>query len=416
MNMDAVKIEGLSKLYLLGAQRNDSLRDAVAAFFSGFGRKEEREFWALRDIDIDVKEGETLGLIGRNGAGKSTLLKILSRITQPTTGQVTMRGRVGSLLEVGTGFHGELSGRENIYLSGAVLGMSRAEINKAFDDIVEFSEIGEFLDIPVKRYSSGMYMRLAFAVAAHLEPEILIVDEVLAVGDAAFQRKCINKMRDVSTTGRTVIFVSHDMSAVTRICNRAVALSSGRIVLDGPATDVARDYMESDFGITAEADFSGRELPPGNEVAKLISVRVLGPDGRTLGSHDIRNEISIEACYEVLSGEPILTPSISLSRDGRNVAFTTQDLSEEWRRKPRNRGVYKSRLTIPGNYLSEGSHLVSFHLSSLIPTHRPHINERDVVGFDVTDKMEGDSARGDFAGPMEGVIRPILPWKTDFEG
>ena len=414
--MDAVKIEDLSKMYLLGTKRNDSLRDAVASFFSGFGKREEREFWALRDINITVKEGETLGLIGRNGAGKSTLLKILSRITQPTTGQVTMRGRVGSLLEVGTGFHGELSGRENIFLSGAVLGMSRSEINKSFDAIVDFSEIGEFLDIPVKRYSSGMYMRLAFAVAAHLEPEVLIVDEVLAVGDAAFQRKCINKMRDVSTTGRTVIFVSHDMSAVTRICNRGIALSAGKVVLDGIATDVAREYMESDFGITAEADFSNNPHAPGNDVVKLLSVTVLGKDGRPHGSHDIRDEISIEACYEVLSGNPILTPAVSLSKDGRTIAFSTQDLSEEWRKSPRAKGVYRSRLTIPGNFLSEGTHLVSFHLSTLVPSHRPHINERDVVGFDVNDKMEGDSARGDYAGPMEGVIRPILPWKTDFQG
>jgi lipopolysaccharide transport system ATP-binding protein len=413
--MQAIKVENLSKLYHLGEKKHDSLRDSIAAFAGRLGQRKKKELWALRDVSFEVKEGETLGIIGKNGAGKSTLLKILSRITRPTSGRAYLHGRVGSLLEIGTGFHQELSGRENIYMSGAVLGMTRGEINRSFDEIVAFSEIDKFLDTPVKHFSSGMYMRLAFAVAAHLEPEVLIVDEVLAVGDAAFQRKCLNKMRDVSKTGRTVLFVSHDMSAITRICDRAIALKSGQMVLDGTATEVVRDYLHSDAGIAAETHYSKENNPPGNEIVTAKSVRVIDDKNETSASHDIRKEIRIEALYEVHQDGQILTPVFTIHNAERATVFVTQDLNEDWKRTPRKKGTYKSTVTIPGNYMAEGSFFVSFQVSSYLPSLRSHFIARDAVSFDVIDSIEGDSARGDYAGPMEGVVRPILPWKTEFQ-
>lgn len=248
----------MGKSYRLRHERYVALRDVIADRFRSMGRRllgrgsvpggddEEEDFWALREVGFEVKRGEVLGIIGRNGAGKSTLLKILSRITEPTEGRVRINGRVASLLEVGTGFHPELTGRENIFLNGAILGMTRAEIRRKFDEIVAFAETEKFLDTPVKRYSSGMYVRLAFAVAAHLEPEILIVDEVLAVGDAEFQRKCLGKLRDVSQGGRTVLFVSHNMAAVQALCGRGVVLNHGRAIFDGRASEAVRHYLESD--------------------------------------------------------------------------------------------------------------------------------------------------------------------------
>jgi len=249
--MKAITVENVSKRYLIDHQaRADTMRDALARGLGGLlnklrhGNLEQEEFWALRDISFDVKPGEVLGIIGRNGAGKSTLLKILSRITEPTSGRIQLQGRVASLLEVGTGFHPELSGRENIYLNGAILGMSRAEINRKFDEIVAFAEVERFLDTPVKRYSSGMYVRLAFAVAAHLEPEILIVDEVLAVGDHAFQKKCLGKMRDVAhTAGRTVLLVSHNLGQIATLASRCVVLEKGRVKFAGPTAEALPIYF-----------------------------------------------------------------------------------------------------------------------------------------------------------------------------
>jgi len=254
MSKAVITVENLSKCYILKHQQREkytALRDVMAAkaksIFSADKYKSEtkEEFWALNDVSFEVKEGERIGIIGRNGAGKSTLLKILSRIVTPTKGRITIEGRVASLLEVGTGFHPELSGRENIFLNGSILGMSKSEIQKKFDEIVAFSEVEKFLDTPVKRYSSGMYVRLAFAVAAHLEPEILIVDEVLAVGDAEFQRKCLGKMKDVSGEGRTVLFVSHNMAAIQNLCNKALLLSGGKVEMTGDTNKVISGYLST---------------------------------------------------------------------------------------------------------------------------------------------------------------------------
>ncbi|MDQ3040879.1 MAG: ABC transporter ATP-binding protein [Acidobacteriota bacterium] len=412
-----IKAENLSKLYYLGGAKSDSLRDAVMSFVKkpSFS-KEKDELWALRDVSFDVREGETVGIIGNNGAGKSTLLKILSRITKPTAGTVELHGRVGSLLEVGTGFHNELTGRENIFLNGAILGMKRSEIERQFDEIVAFSEVEKFLDTPVKHFSSGMYMRLAFAVAAHLDPEILIVDEVLAVGDANFQRKCLSKMKDVSQSGRTVLFVSHDMAAITRICSRAIALNNGEIVLQGDATQVVREYLHSNLGMSAERDYSSEKSNvPASEYVRLTRVRVVDENGETCSAHDIRRRIGIEATYEALQSGQILTPNFQIYNQDRVQLFTVQDVSREWRRREKETGKYTSRVWIPPNFMAEGTFFVNFAVVTYLPAMRIHFNQIDAVSFDVVDSLEGDTARGDYAGKMDGVIRPILEWETSFK-
>ncbi len=262
MERIAIRLEGLGKQYRIGQkERYLALRDVISGFFRPRAPAEEESFWALKDVTFDVAPGEVLGLIGRNGAGKSTLLKVLSRITEPTEGFAELHGRVGSLLEVGTGFHPELTGRENIYLAGTILGMTRAEIAQKFDEIVAFAEIEKFLDTPVKHYSSGMFMRLAFAVAAHLQPEILIVDEVLAVGDAAFQKKCLDKMHDISSSGRTVVFVSHNMDAIRKLCTKAVHLDRGRAVAMGPTDEIIAKYLThfSAAGSSASIDLTTKK-------------------------------------------------------------------------------------------------------------------------------------------------------------
>ncbi len=411
-----IRAENLSKLYYLGGAKSDSVRDAVMNFVKRptLAAKEKSELWALRDVSFTLAEGETLGIIGNNGAGKSTLLKILSRITKPTGGTVEMHGRVGSLLEVGTGFHNELTGRENIFLNGAILGMHRHEIEKKFDEIVDFSEIEKFLDTPVKHYSSGMYMRLAFAVAAHLDPEILIVDEVLAVGDANFQRKCLNKMKDVSQSGRTVLFVSHDMAAVTRICSRAIALNAGKVVLTGDAATVVREYLHSNIGVSAERDFTDEPNPPQSEFVRLKRVRIIDETGELTGSHDIRRRIGIEATYEVLKAGQILIPNFQVYNQDRVQLFTVQDTSAEWRRREKETGAYTSRVWIPANFMAEGTFFVNCAVVTYLPAMLVHFNQVDAVSFDVVDSLEGDTARGDYAGRMDGVIRPILEWETDY--
>ena len=278
----AIQSEGLGKLYRVGATqgayRYRLLGEEVAEKVRKFGRKASdgggSTFWALRNVSFEVAEGEVVGIIGRNGAGKSTLLKILSRITSPTEGHVEVRGRVGSLLEVGTGFHPELTGRENIFLSGAVIGMRRSEITKQLDQIVEFAGVDKFLETPIKRYSSGMYVRLAFAVAAHLEADVLLVDEVLAVGDAEFQKKCLRRMAEIGATGRTVLFISHSMQSLLRLCPRIILLDQGGVVADGAAHDVVRTYLEKGLATSTERSWAAPTNAPGDDVVRLKAVRV----------------------------------------------------------------------------------------------------------------------------------------------
>lgn len=424
-----IRVEGLGKQYHIGRTRekHDTLRGVLAdTFMTPFRRagnllrgratgaaELDETIWALKDVSFEVKHGEIIGIIGRNGAGKSTLLKILSRITEPTEGYAEIHGRVGSLLEVGTGFHPELTGRENIYLNGAVLGMKRSEVEHKFDDIVSFAEVEKFIDTPVKHYSSGMYLRLAFAVAAHLEPEILLVDEVLAVGDARFQRKCLNKMQDIGQEGRTVLFVSHSMPAITRLCERAILLHEGRIVENGPSHRVVNTYLNAGLGMTAVREWPDSRRAPGGEVARLRAVRVRMEDGQITDAVDIRKPVGIEMEYDVLKPGYVLLPHYNVFNGQGVLAFMALDQDPAWRRRPRPPGRYVSTAWIPGNFLAEGALFVGAALVTLDPIALQYY-ERDAVTFQVIDSFDGDSVRGDWPGQLGGVVRPIFKWDTQF--
>jgi lipopolysaccharide transport system ATP-binding protein len=425
MSGSAVRVHGVGKQYRIGARHvpyktlRESLMGMAAAPLrvlrraSGPSPKVEA-FWALKNVSFSAAGGEVIGIIGRNGAGKSTLLKILSRITEPTEGFAEIRGRVSSLLEVGIGFHGELTGRENLYLNGAILGMRKAEIDRKFDEIVAFAEVERFIDTPVKHYSSGMYLRLAFAVAAHLEPEILIVDEVLAVGDAAFQKKCLAKMEDVGQQGRTVLFVSHNMPAVTRLCQRVVLLSEGSVLQDGPSAQVVGTYLKSGLGTTAAREFpKPSKVGRAAEVAGLWAVRVRSAEGATTEFIDIRKPVLIEMEYEVFRPGYVLMPYFIFDNEEGVTAFRSQDVDPQWRRKPRPAGRYTSTVRVPGNLLAEGTMFVSAGLTTVAPGIRQFFEE-DVVAFQVVDSLDGDSARGDIGGNVEGIVRPLLDWTTGF--
>jgi lipopolysaccharide transport system ATP-binding protein len=324
---------------------------------------------------------------------------------------VKLFGRVGSLLEVGTGFHPELTGRENIYLNGAILGIRRAEIERQFDEIIAFADIDRFLDTPVKRYSSGMYTRLAFAVAAHLDPEILVIDEVLSVGDASFQRKCIEKMRQVGDEGRTVLFVSHNMPAVTRLCKRTILLNEGSIIADGPSHKAVSAYLNSGLGTAAIREWHDVTNAPGNEIVRLAAVRVLDENGRVTDAVDIRKAVGIEMEYQVLESGHVLVPNYHFYNEEGVCAFVASEHDPAWRRKPRPTGRYVSTAWLPPNFLSEGTLIVGAAVSTMDPQ-KVHFYERDCVAFEIIYSLDGDSARGDYAGPMPGIVRPILKWTT----
>ena len=405
------RIGSLQSSYLTLRETLTSLASAPFRRLAGESSSNKEKVWALQGVDFEINPGEVVGIIGRNGAGKSTLLKLLSRITEPTTGRIELYGRIGSLLEVGTGFHPELTGRENIYLNGAILGMARAEITRKFDEIVAFAEVEKFIDTPVKHFSSGMYMRLAFAVAAHLEPEILLVDEVLAVGDGRFQRKCLDKMQDVGRQGRTVLFVSHNMPAITRLCPRTILLDAGRIIGDGPSSQVVGAYLSSGLGTTAERIWPDLNTAPGNDIVRLCAVRVCTEDGIVNDALDIRRPIGIEMEYEVLQPGHVLAPNYHFYNEGGVYSFVACETDPAWAGRARSVGRYVSTAWIPGNLLSEGTLLVGAAISTMDSV-VVHFYERDAVAFQVIDSMDGDSARGGYAGPMPGVVRPLLEWST----
>jgi lipopolysaccharide transport system ATP-binding protein len=414
----AIRVENISKRYRIGIK--EKMHDNFAGAFFAFIKSPLRNYhkyrslykfentktrqanddaqdiiWALSDISFEVKKGEVLGIIGRNGAGKSTLLKILCKVTDPTGGAAEIRGRVSSLLEVGTGFHQELTGRENVYLNGTILGMTKKEIDRKLDEIVDFSGVEKFIDTPVKRYSSGMRVRLAFSVAAHLEPEILMIDEVLAVGDADFQKKCLNKMEDVGQKGRTVLFVSHNMPAISRLCHRAILLDEGRIIEDGPADQVVGAYLTSDLGTTAAREWPDPAKAPAGSVTRLRAVRVKNEEGLVSETFDIRKPIIFEMEFDVLEAGHVLLPHFALSNDFGECAFISVDLDPAWRKRSRPVGNYLSRAVIPGNFLSEGLMFISCHCLTLDPD-SVQFTERKVIAFHVTDSIDGNSARGDY--------------------
>ena len=412
----AIRASGLGKSYRIGRSdrhlRFETLRESMAGFLRRRARPDRTAddgmLWAVKDVSFEVANGEVVGLIGHNGAGKSTLLRILSRITEPTEGYAEIDGRVGSLLEVGTGFHPELTGRENIYLNGAILGMKRADIARRFDEIVGFAETEAFLDTPVKRYSTGMYLRLAFAVAAHLEPDILIIDEILAVGDAAFQKKCLGKMGDVAKQGRTVLFVSHNMGAMRSLCSRALVFKSGRIDFDG-ATDAAIGfYLARSAG--GEGGNEGRVNfgPEGLRFSELTlrEIRLLDSSGQVRGLFDGRDSIRVEMEYETtvrLRGARTLL-QIS-TQEGEQAFVSTDHLVREPEQPP---GRYRTACTIPGGLLNRRLYLVGISLE--IPGIRSLIPRQDQLSFMVAG---GGNHGSNYPERWPGVVCPVLDWKTE---
>lgn len=417
--MPAVKVERLTKEYRIGAaRRDDTLKDALASalrdplrWLGGGERGREEHFLALRDVCFKVEPGEVVGIIGNNGAGKSTLLKILSRITEPTRGRAELRGRVLSLLDVGTGFHPDLTGRENVFLNGAILGMGREEIRRKFDAIVAFSGIEKFIDTPVKRYSSGMYVRLAFAVAAHFDPEILIVDEVLAVGDAAFQKKCLGRMEDVGREGRTLLFVSHNMGAVKQLCSRAVVLREGAVVHDGDILAGVAAYYGRDPEETTWYRWNPDRAPSMPE-GRLLAAGIL-QGGKPAGA-DVLTEDSLEFCirFEVLREAKVGTSVILYNADGDNVFASISNHEPNWHGRVRPPGIYRSVCTVPANFLAEGSYKVS--ITFWEGTYKHGLVEKDLLSFHAHHR---GYVRGDLPYEIRNVtVMPLFSWRSEREG
>ena len=429
----AIHVENLSKIYRLGTKEDihENLVNSAINFirnplknyrrYRSLYKFDEAELqadqqaddilWAVKNISFDVRQGEVLGIIGHNGAGKSTLLKILCRITDPTRGKAIIHGRISSLLEVGTGFHPELTGRENVYLNGTILGMTRTEINRKFDEIVDFSGVSKFIDTPVKRYSSGMTVRLAFSVAAHLEPEILIIDEVLAVGDADFQKKCINKMEDVGQEGRTVLFVSHNMPAVSRLCSRALLVEKGQIAEDGPAGEVIGKYLNRGQQTPASKVWHDPDHAPGGDVIKLREIKIVNGEGVVTETFDIREPVRIEMTYDVIKSGFELLPHFHVWNESEVCILTTIDNDPQWREKPRPVGTYTSSVELPGNFLSNGRFDIYAAILTLNPMSSQFF-EKGVVAFHVLDGSGWDTARGIYNGNLQCVVRPLLDWET----
>jgi lipopolysaccharide transport system ATP-binding protein len=422
MNDTVIRVQNLGKRFRIGAspERYKTLRDTLVSGIktpfqklqhsssSNLSSSGSNIIWALRDISFDVPRGKVMGIVGRNGAGKSTLLKILSRVTEPTEGSAEIHGRVGSLLEVGTGFHPELTGRENIYLNGAILGMKRIEIERKFDEIVAFSEVEQFIDTPVKRYSSGMYLRLAFAVAAHLEPEILVVDEVLAVGDAEFQRKCMGKMSDVAQAGRTVLFVSHNMSAVLRLTEETIVLDKGRLVFRAPTSQAVDYYMAAGFTGAGERLWTSDEIP--EEAAPFMPLALRVKDVRGLVVDTLRSTEPIHVELEYRLDQPItgLRVGIYLLTMRGEYVFTSFDLDDPTQFEKlgvRAEGHYISHCTIPANTLNEGRYVLAINASSF-RVKRYFWDDR-ALAFTV----DATGAPGkQWPEPRMGAVRPALEW------
>jgi lipopolysaccharide transport system ATP-binding protein len=420
-----ISVENLSKRYLIGhqsAQREqyNALRDVIGREARNFARKavdlargrqiiqgdDVEELWALKDVSFEVKQGEILGIIGRNGAGKSTLLKVLSRITEPTEGQVRLRGRVGSLLEVGTGFHPELTGRENIFLNGAILGMSRNEITRKFDEIVAFADLEKFLDTPVKRYSSGMYVRLAFAVAAHLEPDILVIDEVLAVGDAVFQKKCLGKMEGVTKEGRTILFVSHNLGTIIELCQSVAWLHEGRICMLGKSQEIVSAYLAR--GIKSKPQW----LRPKDSLrsrVSLLSVRLLSENGTELDIVSFEECFQFEISYEVSKPLQGCTAALRLRNvQGTTVLISSEKDSTSLEMQMRRPGRYRALCKFPGGLLQVGI----YHLSVGVYIERSEVIDRyeNLLTFEIS------PSSSTLTDGRDGVIAPVLSWCVEFNG
>ncbi|AKB45109.1 ABC transporter ATP-binding protein [Methanosarcina vacuolata] len=406
-----IEVKHLSKQYNIGVDGTyktfcDSFTSAVRHPLKMLkeSHKPNDTFWALNDVNFEIEQGEIVGIIGRNGAGKSTLLKILSRITYPTEGEIILRGRVGSLLEVGTGFHPELTGRENIYFNGAILGMKKREIDEKFEEIVKFSGVEKFLDTPVKRYSSGMQVRLAFSVAANLDPEILLVDEILAVGDAEFQKKCLGKMEDVAKKGKTVLFVSHNLDAITTLCNRVILLNGGRNVADGTPTEMVSLYMLKESPKKLDVDYNKKNI--GDKFTKLLRVRIIKKDRTTSNTIVVNENFGIETTYQILEEGYKPSANFLISTQAGTKVFQSLETKTEG---IFTKGKYRSIAWIPANLLNNETYILNIALT----THNPvYIHCQTEILFSVQDDLNAIT-RGDYKLQMHGVIRPYLFWETE---
>lgn len=421
-----LKAENISKQYRLGQVGTGTLRHDINRWWYKIRGKEnpylkigeinDRSIkgnsdyvWALQDINFEVERGEVLGIIGKNGAGKSTLLKILSKVTAPTTGSIKSRGRIASLLEVGTGFNGEMTGRENIFLNGAILGMTKKEITSKLDEIIDFSGCERYIDTPVKRYSSGMTVRLAFAVAAFLEPEILVIDEVLAVGDAEFQKKAIGKMQDISRgEGRTVLFVSHNMAAVKSLCTRGIVMENGSIKYEGRIDDAIEKYLE-DENTTAHHIWDEYDKPKGDFI-ELTEVKVLNKYDVITINHSILDDVKIEFTYQIFREGELFTHGFNLYNVENVHILSSHDKKSSTLKQALPIGIYKTAIIIPGNLLAEGSYSCSFAIMRYSPFHI-EFHEMNTVGFNIIDEFGGQTVRGNYSGHYPGLIRPELEWK-----
>ncbi|MBN1886752.1 MAG: ABC transporter ATP-binding protein [Thermoflexales bacterium] len=418
-----ISVENVSKYYRLGAIGTQTLQEDWQRWWArvrgrpdpllkvgqqDHGNRQGEYIWALRDVSFQVAQGDILGIIGRNGAGKSTLLKILSRVTAPSSGQVKLKGRIASLLEVGTGFHPELTGRENIYMNGAILGMRHAEIDRKFDEIVAFSEVEQFIDTPVKRYSSGMYVRLAFAVAAHLDPEILLVDEVLAVGDAAFQKRCLGKMEDVAQGGRTILFVSHNMAAISTLCHRVIWIDKGSVVQDSPGSQVISNYLHQGALAAGQKVWTENDRP-GNQSFRLNSVTLKSVAGVITPEINISEEMAVEIEYAVTRPGARAAFSLVLwSANGSCVFGSLSNTSENiYHGQPLQSGCYRSTCYLHGNLLNSGRYYIS--IIGMSDHWQDNFNADQVLLFEALD--DGVLKR-DYPGSYGGVVRPKLVWKT----
>ena len=437
----AISVENVSKIYRLGEINRrqffgDFTRWARSKFnpeyaFGDPSTEADQEpratdlFYALNNVSFDIKQGETVGIIGANGAGKSTLLKLISRITAPSRGTIKINGRIGSLLEVGTGFHPDLTGRDNVYMNGAILGMNRSEVLTKFDDIVSFSGVEKFIDTPVKRYSSGMFVRLAFAVAAFLEPEILIVDEVLSVGDQQFQNRCIQRLQDIIKDGRTVLFVSHGAGQVRKLCTRAICLQSGEILCDGESNSSIEHYQASlrDSGmginervkqeekINSEIIYNENEQP-GDDVVKILSCRLVDQSGKLIENTLTSLGFSLEFEYEVFKSGFPLRPACIVSDELGNILFWTGDTSLEARNSPVSPGHYSTRIEFPGRYFSPGRLLFTFGVGEDTELGNSHALVSDALSIRLEDDWNDDLIRGAYKGVLPGFVRPLLKWST----
>lgn len=419
----AISAEGLGKRYRLGQDLDPygRLSEVLSGMLRApFQRRSERsdgaDFWALRDVAFEIPEGAAVGIIGRNGAGKSTLLKILSRITWPTTGSATLRGRIASLLEVGTGFHPELTGTENVYMSGAVLGMHHAEIRRNFDQIVDFSGIEtKFLDTPVKRYSSGMQVRLGFAVAAHLQSEILLIDEVLAVGDMEFQKRCLGKMDEVANSGRTILFVSHQLPMIASLCNRCLLLERGRLVASGPTSEVIHQYQSGVGANAASIDFSNEANRPGDGVVSLLSAWVESGTGERCFEYSLMEPIRICVKYRLHERLKITPqPMLHVTDSAGNMVFVTgpHDWGDERANGP---GDYLAAVEIPGHFLNDGMYSVGVALNQFKAGMQTAFFEHGALTFNIVDRIDENEVRAvsRWGGRIPGAVRPLFRWQVE---